>query len=196
MKKKHGVSGRKICVLLGIALLTAAMVMLLAWRLNTQVIAQRAESYVHVLYALIPEPQGAALENRRDNTMPALSMEGTDFIGMIEMPLYESVLPVCAHWGKVSHYPCCYGGSIYDGSIQIGATSQKGQYDFYREISVGDALFFTDMTGDRYAYEVTNLRYVKNVDQATLQQDDAALTLFIKNVYAFEYIIVSCAVSD
>lgn len=196
MKKKNGVSGRRICVLLGIVLLAAAMVMLLAWRLNIQVTAQRAESYVHALHSLIPEPQGAVLENRRDNTMPVLSMEGTDFVGMIEMPLYESVLPVCAHLGKVSHYPCRYGGSIYDGSIQIGATSQKGQYDFYREISVGDALFFTDMTGDRYAYEVTNLRYVKNVDQAALQQDDAALTLFIKNVYAFEYIIVSCAVSD
>lgn len=48
------------------------------------------------------------------------------------------------------------------------------------------------MEGNRYAYEVKNLRYEKHADEAALMREDAALTLFIKNVYAFEYIIVFC----
>jgi hypothetical protein len=76
--------------------------------------------------------------------------------------------------------------------MQIGGTSQAGQYAFYREISVGDTVCFTDMEGNRFAYSVTDVRYEKRADQAALQRKEAALTLFIKNVYAFEYIIVFC----
>ena len=74
----------------------------------------------------------------------------------------------------------------------IGASSQKGQYDFYREISVGDELFFTDMTGNRYAYTVKSIIYRTHADRAALNSEESALTLFIKNAYAFEYILVFC----
>ena len=78
--------------------------------------------------------------------------------------------------------------------MQIGCTSQKGQYDFYRDISVGDSVFFTDMEGNRFSYTVSDIRYEKNAEQSTLQKNDADLTLFIKNVYAFEYIVIYCNV--
>jgi hypothetical protein len=101
---------------------------------------------------------------------------------------------VGADWGNASRYPCRFSGSIYDSTIRIGATSQKGQYDFYRQISVGDAVFFTDMTGNRYAYAVTDIRYAKHADEASLNRREAALTLFIKNPYGFEYILIFCDV--
>ena len=42
--------------------------------------------------------------------------------------------------------------------------------------------------------EIYYVRYEKRTDQAALQQKEASLTLFIKNVYAFEYIIIYCDV--
>ena len=117
-----------------------------------------------------------------------------DFIGILEMPRYESTLPVSSDWGHLTKYPCRFSGSIYDRTIQIGATSQKGQYDFYREISVGDTVIFTDVEGNRYTYTVTNLQYESHADQTILNREESALTLFIKNVYAFEYLIVFCDV--
>lgn len=191
MKNKRREALRKICLWSGVALLVAGVAVLFFWQCSIGVSQQRAESYVEMLRAAMPEAQGAYLEERRDNTMSVFSLEGIDFTGILEMPQHNSALPVCAAWDSAK-YPCRFSGSIYDGTVQIGATSQKGQYDFYREISVGDGVFFTDMEGNRYAYTVTDLRYEKHADQTALQKEDADLTLFVKNIYGFDYIVIFC----
>ena len=185
---------QRICVLVGGCLVVSGIMVLIYWQWNIHSSIQKTESYVQTLNALIPNPQGAVLEERRDETMSILAVDGIDFVGILEMPRYGSVQPVCASWGHVNKYPCQFSGSVYNGTMQIGVTSQRGQYDFYREISVGDTVFFTDMEGNRYTYEVTNLRYEKNVDQTTLEREDSVLTLFVKNVYDFDYLIVFCNV--
>ena len=194
MKTKKKRAAGRLFFLIGIALLAAAAVLLISWQWGIRTWDEKADDYVHTICTIIPAPQSAVLEDRRDDTMPALALDGTDFVGILEMPIYDSVLPVSNSWGQSDRYPCRFSGSIYDGTMQIGATSQAGQYEFFREISVGDPLYFTDMEGNRYAYEVKNLRYEKHADAAALTREEAALTLFIKNIYAFEYIIVFCDV--
>lgn len=190
MKKEFSI--QKICVLVGMGLLVAAVVMLALWSWNISSSEKQMHYYVNTLQSLIPTPQNAVPEERRDNTMSVLSVDGVDFVGLVTLPRYGSVLPVCADWGETSQYPCRFGGSIYDGSLQIGATTQKGQYDFYRELSVGDTVHYIDVEGNQYTFTITSMRYEKHVDQAALRQKDAALTLFIQNIYAFEYLIVFC----
>ena len=182
----------RLCVLIGICLLVVAALVLIFWQWGMHRSQQEAAKYVQTIRALTPQPQDAALEEKQDNAMSVLSVEGKNFVGILEMPKFGSSLPVCADWGTPSKYLCQFYGSIYDRTMQIGGTSQKGQYDFYREISVGDAIYFTDMEGNRYAYSVTDVRYEKSADQAALQRKDASLTLFIKNIYALEYIIIFC----
>ena len=189
---KIGFTIQKISILVGACLLIGAIVILALWRWNINNSEKQVLYYVDTLRALIPEPQNAALEERRDNTMSVLSVDGTDFVGIVELPHYASALPVCTDWGKTSKYPCRFSGSIYDGTMQIGATTQKGQYDFYRELSVGDTVIYTDVVGNKYTFTITSLRYEKHADQAALQQEEAPLTLFIKNIYSFEYLIVFC----
>ena len=194
MKKINKPFISKICVFAGVSLLIIGLLALFFWQWNIHSSIQKSKTYANTLQTLIPEPQGAIPEERRDNSMSVLSIDGADFVGIIEMPRYESALPVGADWGTLTKYPCRFGGSIYDGTMQIGATSQKGQFDFYREISVGDTVIFTDVEGNRYTYTVTNLQYESHADQTTLNREESALTLFIKNVYAFEYLIVFCDV--
>ncbi len=193
MNSKNGVV-RKVLIIIGSCLLMTSIILLFIWQWNIHTSEQKASEYVRILRERIPEPQGAVPEERKDNTMATLSVDGTDFVGMLELPQYESLLPVCADLGKPSKCPCRFNGSIYNRTMQISATSQKGQYDFYRNISVGDGVFFTDMEGNRYSYTVTDIRYEKSANQTTLQRKEASLTLFIKNVYAFEYIIIYCDV--
>ena len=185
---------RKIFVSAGIVLLVIALIVPFLWQWNIRTAETRAQDYVHTLRTLLPEPQGSVPEERRDNTMPVVSLDGVDFIGILEMPRYGSSLPVCGDWGQTFRYPCSFSGSIYNGSLQVGMTSQKGQYDFYREISVGDTIYFTDMEGSRFVFTVTDLCYEKHADPAALTSKESALTLFIKNIYAFEYILVFCNV--
>lgn len=192
MMKQKNDTIRKISIIVGVCLLVAAMVHLIVWQQSIRTAEQNLKEYVGVIRELIPEPQGAVPEERRDNIMATLSIDGTDFVGLLEIPKYDSVLPVCDDWGKPEKYPCRFSGSIYDRTMQIGCTSQKGQYDFYRDISVGDSVFFTDMEGNRFSYTVTDIRYEKNADRSTLQRKESSLTLFIKNIYAFEYIIIYC----
>ena len=184
----------KIFVFLGVCLLLVGALVLICWQWNIYSSIQKTETYVEILRNLIPEPQGAVPEERRDNSMPVLSVDKTDFIGVLEMPRYDSALPISADWGRTTKYPCRFNGSIYDSTMQIGATSQKGQYDFYYDISVGDTVIFTDVEGNRYTYTVTNLKYESHADQTALNREESALTLFIKKVYDFEYLIVYCDV--
>ena len=193
--KTRGLLIRKICILVGAFLFSGAIVILALWRWNINSSEKQAQYYVDTLQELIPDPQNAVLEERRDNTMSILSVGGTDFVGIVELPRYESALPVCAEWGQTTKYPCRFSGSIYNGTLQIGATTQKGQYDFYRELSVGDTVIFTDAEGNRYTFSITSLYYEEHADQAALQQKEAPLTLFIQNVYSFEYLIVFCDLS-
>lgn len=187
---------QKICILVGVCLLIIAIGVLIFWQWRIYTSARKAEYYVNTLRSLMPEPQGAVPEERRDNTMSTLSIDGIDFVGLLEIPRYGSAFPVCADWGTPAKYPCQFYGSIYDRTMQIGGTSQKGQFDFYREISVGDAVYFTDMEGNRYAYAVKDIRYEKSANQTALQKKDASLTLFIKNIYALDYIIIFCDIAN
>jgi hypothetical protein len=192
---KRSINIKRICVALGACLLIGAAVMMTLWKCSIDSAEKKAQYYVKTLKGLIPEPQNAVIEERRDNTMSVLNVDGIDFVGIIELPRYGSVLPVGDDWGKSSKYPCRFGGSIYNGTMKIGATTQKGQYDFYRELSVGDTVIFTDAEGNRYTLTVTGLRNEKHANGETLGREDAALTLFIKNIYSFEYLIVFCNVS-
>ena len=192
MKIQSKIIFSKICMLTGLCLLVIAVLLPFIWQWGAWSSEEKMQEYVNTIRTLIPEPQSAIPEARRDNTMPILSLHGTDFVGLLEIPRYGSALPVCANWGKISKHPCRLYGSVYNRTLQIGGTSQKGQYDFYREISAGDAVYFTDMEGNRYAYSVTDIRYERHADQTALQREEAALILFVKNIYAFEYIVIFC----
>lgn len=191
MQKKNDVI-RKILIIIGSCLLAASIILLLVWQWHIHASEKKINAYVDVMRELIPVQQGAVPEERRDNAMATLSIDGTDFVGLLEMPNYDSALPVCDDWGKSAKYPCRFRGSVYDRTIQIGGTTQKGQYDFYRDISVGDGVFFTDMEGNRFSYKVSDICYEKKADQSAWQRKDASLTIFMKNIFAFEYIIVYC----
>ena len=186
---------QRISKFTGVCLIVIAIIVLVSWQVAIHLSKLNADFYVKSICDTIDLPQGTVPEERKDNTMPILSVDGVDFVGLLEIPKYDSILPVCDDWGEVTKYPCKFSGSVYNRTMQIGSTSQKGQYDFYKELCVGDTVIFTDMESKRYTYNISGLRYDNDVDQTSLTKENAALTLFIKNIYDFQYLIVSCEIS-
>jgi sortase A len=169
---------RKALIIIGASLLVGAILLLVAWQWNIHTSEQKAKEYVNAIRELIPEPQGAVPEERRDNTMASLSIEGEDFVGILEIPRFNSGLPIGASWGSPSKYPCRLRGSVYDRTIQIGGTSQKGQYDFYRDLCVGDSVFFTDMDGNLFSYRMVSMEVLKDTAVKDMYSGGYDLTLF------------------
>lgn len=189
---RKSLSIQKLATVLGCVLIVISLILLALWQFSVSAADKKSSDYVETIRGLVGETVSAVPEKKSNNDMPMLSLDGTDFIALIEFPKNGSVLPIRADWDTKLMHPSRYTGSVYDGSLKIGATTQSGQFDFYREISAGDVIYFTDMTGNRYTYEVSDISYRKHADNETLNEGESELTLFIKNIYAFEYIIIYC----
>lgn len=184
---------RTACIIAGCALILGALGLLIWQRQRISAGQKRADEAAAAIMAAIPSPYPAALEPRSINAMSALSINGHDYIGLIEMGAHGGALCVAAQGQKTEHCPYAYSGSIYNGTMIIIAASRKGQFDFYKNISVGDALFFTDMTGGRYSYAVSNIIYRESIDSALDAADAEELCIIIQNINSLnEYIIIQC----
>ena len=191
--KRRRLSFGRVCFAAGVLLILASVVMLVLYEHSSRSNAAQMQGYINILCELVPERRSAVMEQRIDNVMPSLNVNSEDFIAVMEIPSKAAVLPVGASWSGRNAYPCRYEGSVYDGSLVIGTTNQKGQFDFAKDISVGNAIHITDMTGDCFSFKVSDIRYSKHIDDASLRRSESDLTVFIKNIYSFEYIILYCA---
>lgn len=180
-------------IVIGALLLLAAAGLLAFSLIERGQAANEAGQIVSQLRTLLPEPQITVMEDGRDPGMATLQISGTNFIGLVEIPAYRAELPAAAAWneGRLNTYFCRYAGSLYNGSLILGASDSAGLFDFVSKITVDDAVYFTDAEGLCYVYHVKSVKHVKNVDSDTLAFD--GLTLFIKSTASFEYVVVYCA---
>lgn len=188
---------RNIPLMLGIVLLVGAMGLVLFSQVQGDLASRRAQSLVTEIEALLPEKTKGIPEDRADRSMPVLQVEGMDFSGILEVPAFGVALPIYSQWdtGKLSSFPCRYFGNVYDGSLIVGGSDRKGQFDFCGRIDIGNAVVVTDMTGAQYIYTVHTVERSKKADADTLVAEGNSLTLFMKDAYAMEYIIVRCAMA-
>lgn len=57
-------------------------------------------------------------------------------------------------------------------------------------ISLAYSWAVCDINVEGNRYTITGLRYAKHADQTALQWEESMLTLFVKNIYSFEYLII------
>ena len=193
MKSKPGL----IILLAGVLCVTAAAGLFVFNTVRSAQAGNESRHAVEVLTEVIGKEASKSHNlptDDPDREMPAIEVEGERYLGILDIPALGLTLPVGESLDDdaLQSTPCRYSGSIYDRTMQIGATTQKGQYDFYRSLSVGDTLYLTDMEGNRFSYSITDIKYSKKADSEALTRKKSSLTLFIKNIYSFEYIILYC----
>lgn len=184
---------RRLLLGVGCALILCAAALTVIWQISMKNAAMRSQEHAALLKQLLPQDRTAVPEVRADNEMPALSLDGVDYVGLVEIPSQDACLPVRSDWARDLPAPCVFSGSLYDGSLVIGAGSQSGQMPFYAQLDSGDVLFFTDMTGCCYAYRINFIEYRDHADAQAFSEHESEITLFIKNQQAVrEYIILYC----
>ena len=181
----------KIALAVGILLFIAAAAgfIFLKWREENS--AMRGEELAARIETALPEKIAGVAEQRTDNDMPVMELDGTDFVGMLELADRHYKQPVAAQWDSslFAYRPARFTGSVYDGSIIIG-----GDFDFAGEIDAGELLTFTDMTGRVFGYTVVRISHAQSADSQTLASKGGALTLFTKKDGA--YLIVACEFAE
>lgn len=185
---------KKITLWGGILLVLAAVALLIATRVAIPKNQSNAKSIVSRLTELMPERVDGYPDGKGDKVMPCIELDGTDFVGIIEIPLYDAALPLCNVWegADVDKYPHRYTGSLYDNSLVLGGSDNEGQFDFMKLISNGDSVYVTDMTGVRYSFSVCDIEKTDDVSYNNLLNQDCDLTFFARNTYGFDYTVVKC----
>ena len=179
---------------LGCLLIAAGLALLLILQVQTKQAQQSNAEIVQTMESILTNRTTGAVDEERTAEMPALELQGKDFIALLEIPAYGLKLPVCGEWDKslISTHPCRFYGSAYNGTLIIGGSDRAEQFDFFDRIYTDIPVKLTDITGCTYSYTVTRIDRSKTADAETLVNSDADLTLFVRHAQLPEYIILRC----
>ena len=181
-------------LLAGLLLVLGSFGLLAATMVQTNAAASAAAELAAELEETMPPRRAGLMDSYTNRDMPALSLDGQDFIGSVAVPAFQIVLPIAADWDsvKVSSFPCRFWGTVYDGSLILGGADRKGQFDFLDQIQNDDSVLVTDMTGTQFSYRVSDIFRSGSAQADVLLDDSSDLTLFARNARSLEYIIVRC----
>jgi sortase A len=159
-----------ICVFLGVVCLLSAVGLVVYNRWE----ADRAEDTAQALLADVQsimdeKPQEQFLHEdtvnlpnhleKRPTEMATVKVGGYDCIGILSVPVLELELPVLTDWSyeKLKKAPCHYYGTYYEKDFVIAAHNYQSHFGRLSELRTGDIVFFTDVNGAAYYYEVVLL---------------------------------------
>ncbi len=192
MSKKKFTS---VLIGIGIFLILSAVILGIFDIIKNSPNTKACQEIIFEMRGLMPEIQNGVPDSKTNISMPMLEIDGMNFIGIIEIPAFNITLPVYSTWNtaKLSKFPCRYMGSVYNNTLIIGGSDNKGQFDFMKIISENDYVFFTDTTGMRYSYRVDNIEISKDASTESLKGEKGDLIFFARNTYSLDYTIVRCA---
>ena len=186
----------KVIFVFGCLLIACSLVLLIFLQSRTKQAVRTNAEIVETMETIFPDRNTGSKDFDRDPEMPALEINGEDFIALLEIPAYGLKLPIGSIWDKdtVISYPCRFHGSAYDGTLIIGGYDQRGQFDFFDRIQTGAAVTLTDMTGSTFSYVVNWIDRSQSAEATALLDDAADLSLFVRDAQGLDYIILRCVV--
>lgn len=187
MRQKIG----KICMILG-ALLILGALGLLAYN---EWDASRADKASQEALGKLEETLNETIEEKADSEviqpeldpeqeMTVTDIDGWGYIGCLSIPSIGLELPVMSEWSyaglKVA--PGRYSGSTYADNMVVCAHNYAKHFSPIKWLQAGAEVYFTDMDGQRWSYEVSNVETIQptDIDKMITASDEDAwdLTLF------------------
>lgn len=116
-----------------------------------------------------------------DADMPTKQVDGWNYIGVLEIPSLNLVLPVIDQWSydALLVAPARYTGSAYLDNMVLAAHNYTSHFGRLRELSLEDEIRFVDVVGNVFYYKVQELQILPPTaaEEMTLN-GDWDLTLF------------------
>jgi sortase A len=112
--------------------------------------------------------------------MPVVTVEGQEYIGLVEIPCLNLELPVMAQWSypALKIAPCRYEGSAYLGNLIVIAHNYDSHFGTLKDLRPEDVVFFTDGAGNVFRYRVIELEILPGNAVEDMSSGDWDLTLF------------------
>lgn len=186
MRNKAGI----FCMLLGAALLAAALLLFSGNRSEAEAASAASEAVLPRVEAAIAERTGSpgengaeapvALPDPYDPEMTVVEIDGYGYVGCLSIPSLGLELPVMAEWdyARLKLAPCRYAGSTKTGDMVIAAHNYARHFGGLQTLQTGDAVWFTDMDGVTTAYEVAAVEVLQPTAVEEMTAGEYDLTLF------------------
>lgn len=115
-----------------------------------------------------------------DMEMPVETINGIDYIGVLQIPSLELELPIASEWNypNLKTAPCRYSGSAYLNNMIICAHNYSSHFGKLKSLSEGDVATFTDMAGNVFIYKMVERETLNPSDIEEMEDGDWDLTLF------------------
>ena len=112
--------------------------------------------------------------------MPKSSVGEYDYIGVLDIPALGMNLPVVGElsYSALKVAPCRYTGSAYQDDLIIAAHNYSGHFGKIKRLQAGDDVFFTDMDGNLFSYQVVSMEVLKGTAVEDMRGGGYDLTLF------------------
>jgi sortase A len=193
MKSKKGL----FCILIGIAMIVAALSLALFNYFQSQKSGDVAQEYLSELIELIPEDDVCELPAEmpsEDNILAEYGIQDNlpeeataeidsyNFLGYITIPDIGIELPVLSEYRyenlKIS--PCRYSGTVAEGNLIICAHNYSTHFGRINELNTGSVIYFTECSGEVHEYEVIETNLIDGYNSAAMSEgdDEWDLTLF------------------
>ncbi len=126
--------------------------------------------------------------------MPTVEYDGQDYLGVVEIPSLGLRLPVISRWSypRLKIAPCRYSGSAYENDLIIMAHNYQSHFGKLEELRPGDEVYFTDMDGNVFCYEVMELETLAGNAVAEMSAGAWDLTLFTCTLGGMTRVTVRC----
>lgn len=126
--------------------------------------------------------------------MPTCQVDGNLYIGLLEIPKLNLVLPVidqCSE-GNLKLAPCRYAGSVYEPDFVICAHNYTAHFGSLGSLGADDVVLFTDLDGSVFSYAVTSVEVLAPTEVEAMTQSGWDLTLFTCTVGGQSRLAVRC----
>lgn len=139
-----------------------------------------------------------------DRDMPAIEVLGYSYIGTLEIPDLELVLPIMEDWNdeRLRISPCRYYGSYYEDNMVIAGHNYARHFSPIKTLPVGAQIFFEDVEGNVYEYEIAWSESLKGtqIEEMTTKSGEPGkewdLTLFTCTFDGSKRVAIRCIRTD